>query len=62
MSYWVKMQKIYHPYHLVEPSPWPYIGACGAFFTTVGGVIYFHYSHSVVLILGFITLTFTMLV
>lgn len=34
----------YHPYHLVDVSPWPLVGACGAFFTTVGGVVYFHYS------------------
>lgn len=36
----------YHPYHLVDVSPWPLVGACGAFFTTVGGVVYFHYSQS----------------
>lgn len=38
------MQQIYHPYHLVKPSPWPYIGGCGALLTTVGAVVYFHYS------------------
>lgn len=31
-----------HPWHLVEPSPWPYVGAMGAFGMTVGGVMYFH--------------------
>ena len=56
------MQHTYHPYHLVEPSPWPYIGACGAFFTTVGAVIYFHYSQGWVLFLGLITIIFTMIV
>lgn len=39
-------EQAYHPYHLVDPSPWPLIGACGALFTTVGGVMYFHYSRS----------------
>lgn len=39
-------EQAYHPYHLVDPSPWPLIGACGALFTTVGGVMYFHYSQS----------------
>ena len=32
----------YHPYHLVDPSPWPLLGAFGAFGLTVGGVMYFH--------------------
>lgn len=40
------VEQVYHPYHLVDPSPWPLVGACGAFFTTVGGVMYFHYSQS----------------
>ncbi len=37
---------VYHPYHLVDPSPWPYVGACGALFITVGSVVYFHYSQT----------------
>nr|YP_009758608.1 cytochrome c oxidase subunit III [Heteractis aurora]QIN90426.1 cytochrome c oxidase subunit III [Heteractis aurora] len=53
---------VYHPYHLVDPSPWPYIGACGALFITVGSVVYFHYSQSWVLLMGAITLGLTMLV
>jgi len=31
-----------HPWHLVDPSPWPYVGAMGAFGMTVGAVMYFH--------------------
>lgn len=53
---------VYHPYHLVDPSPWPYIGASGAFFTTAGGVMYFHYSQNLILMLGVFTLGLTMLV
>ncbi|XP_065829022.1 cytochrome c oxidase subunit 3-like [Oscarella lobularis] len=30
------MSHQYHPYHLVDPNPWPYIGGCGALFTTIG--------------------------
>ena len=33
---------IRHPYHLVEESPWPLIGAVGAFYTTTGLVKWFH--------------------
>ena len=25
-----------HPFHLVDPSPWPIAGAFAAFFTTLG--------------------------
>nr|WHI93464.1 cytochrome c oxidase subunit III [Halcampella fasciata] len=53
---------VYHPYHLVDPSPWPYIGACGALFITVGSVMYFHYSQSWVLLMGVVTLGLTMIV
>jgi len=31
-----------HPWHLVDPSPWPYVGAMGAFGMTIGAVMYFH--------------------
>ncbi|MCG6859566.1 MAG: cytochrome c oxidase subunit 3 [Salaquimonas sp.] len=32
--------KANHEYHLVDPSPWPLIGATGALITAVGGVGY----------------------
>jgi len=31
-----------HSFHLVDPSPWPIIGAFSAFFLTFGGVLYMH--------------------
>ena len=31
-----------HPFHLVDPSPWPFFGAIGAFSAAVGAVLYFH--------------------
>jgi cytochrome c oxidase subunit 3 len=31
-----------HPYHLVDPSPWPIVGAIAAGFFTVGMVLYMH--------------------
>jgi cytochrome c oxidase subunit 3 len=36
------MAKHYHPFHLVDPSPWPYVGSFGALGMTIGGVMYFH--------------------
>lgn len=31
-----------HPFHIVDPSPWPLFGALSAFSMTVGGVLYMH--------------------
>jgi cytochrome c oxidase subunit 3 len=31
-----------HPYHLVDPSPWPFIGSIACLMTTVGAVMYMH--------------------
>nr|ABQ11848.1 cytochrome c oxidase subunit 3 [Sympagella nux] len=44
--------KKFHPYHLVEASPWPIIGGCGALFLTSGSVLYFHYTHTTILLIG----------
>ena len=27
-----------HPYHLVDPSPWPFIGSISAFIMAIGAV------------------------
>ena len=42
-----------HPYHLVDPSPWPFIGAMSAFVMAIGAVLFMHEEISWVLILGF---------
>lgn len=31
-----------HPFHLVDPSPWPLVASLGALATTFGGVLYMH--------------------
>ena len=41
-----------HPYHLVDPSPWPFAGAMGAFLTVLGIVFAAHGMGWLVLILG----------
>nr|YP_004581311.1 cytochrome c oxidase subunit III [Porites okinawensis]YP_009034317.1 cytochrome c oxidase subunit III [Porites panamensis]YP_009239119.1 cytochrome c oxidase subunit III [Porites lutea]YP_009253458.1 cytochrome c oxidase subunit III [Porites lobata]YP_009475735.1 cytochrome c oxidase subunit III [Porites fontanesii]YP_009475748.1 cytochrome c oxidase subunit III [Porites harrisoni]YP_654400.1 cytochrome c oxidase subunit III [Porites porites]AMZ79720.1 cytochrome c oxidase subunit III [Po len=51
-----------HPYHLVEPSPWPLLGAGGALFITVGSVIYFHYGLSQIMYLGVLIIVIIMFV
>ena len=32
-----------HDYHLVEPSPWPFIGSVGALIMAIGGIGYMRY-------------------
>jgi len=32
-----------HDYHILDPSPWPFIGGVGAFTTAVGAVAYMRY-------------------
>jgi cytochrome c oxidase subunit 3 len=41
-----------HPYHLVDPSPWPVSGSIAALFLTGGMVLYMHYKIWWVLALG----------
>jgi len=31
-----------HPYHLVNPSPWPLLGSLEALTSTISGVMYMH--------------------
>ena len=31
-----------HPYHLVDPSPWPFVGALGGIFLAFGAITFMH--------------------
>ena len=31
-----------HPFHLVDPSPWPIFGSLSALCTTIGAVMWMH--------------------
>lgn len=37
-----KITRQIHPFHLVDPSPWPMLGAFSAMGATSGGVMYMH--------------------
>lgn len=52
-----------HPYHMVEPSPWPILTSFALLVLTTSGVIYFHgYAHSLtLLVLGFFATLFAMI-
>ena len=53
-----------HPYHLVEPSPWPAVGSAAAFITAIGGIMFMHeraYGEHVLAVgLGLVLLTMFM--
>ena len=49
------------PYHLVNPSPWPIVGAFSSLFLVSGGILYMHYEMLWPAIIGFALILFTML-
>jgi len=51
-----------HPYHLVNPSPWPFVGSVSAVMMAIGGVIYMKEGPAWLLIAGFVLMLFTMYV
>ncbi len=53
-----------HPFHLVDPSPWPFVASLSAFLCTTGGVLYFHTYQlgSKLLLIGFTILFIVMFV
>jgi len=56
-------EKHYHPFHLVDPSPWPYVGSMGALGLTVGSVMYFHgYQNGELLIISSFLLILSVMV
>ena len=49
-----------HPYHLVDPSPWPIVGAASALLLTVGSVLFMHEDIWWVMAIGFAGILGTM--
>ncbi|QQP90074.1 cytochrome c oxidase subunit 3 [Skermanella sp. TT6] len=43
-----------HPYHLVDPSPWPLLGAFSGGLLAVGAILFMHGSGWLLLALGFV--------
>ena len=50
-----------HSYHLVDPSPWPFVGSISALVLTGGLVMYMHEVTVWVAVIGFIMVLYTML-
>jgi cytochrome c oxidase subunit 3 len=49
-----------HDYHLVDPSPWPAVGAAAAFIMAIGAVWWMHGGHWAVMALGLAGVLYTM--
>ena len=49
-----------HPYHMVEPSPWPALGAVGAGTMAIGAVLFMHHVTTVVMFIGIALVLLTM--
>ena len=49
-----------HPFHLVEPSPWPFVGAISALVSAIGLVLLMHNHGAYVLLMGIALVLFTM--
>ncbi|MCG8444572.1 MAG: cytochrome c oxidase subunit 3 [Hyphomicrobiales bacterium] len=51
-----------HDYHLVEPSPWPFVGSVAAFVMAVGAVMWMHGGPPWLFALGTLGILYTMVV
>lgn len=51
-----------HPFHLVDPSPWPLVAASGTLAATTGGVMWFHsYNNGgTICTMGILTIVYVM--
>jgi len=50
-----------HDYHLVNPSPWPFVGSVSAFVAAIGAILWFHEIMGPwLLIAGFVGILYTM--
>ena len=49
-----------HDYHLVNPSPWPVVGAASAFILAIGAVSWMHGGNWLIMALGFALVFYTM--
>ena len=42
-----------HPYHLVEPSPWPLVGSISGLITAIGAIMFMHERDFGIFVLSF---------
>lgn len=49
-----------HDYHILPPSPWPFVGAVGSFVLMFGSVLYFHDHGPWIMLIGLAIALYTM--
>ena len=50
----------HHDYHLVNPSPWPFVGSVSAFVMALGAILWFHEIAPIwVMLIGFVGVLYT---
>ena len=54
--------RYYRPFHLVDFSPWPFLGGCCGLTIVVGGILYLHYGNLILLKFGVILTLLIMVV
>ena len=51
-----------HDYHLVDPSPWPFVGSVSAFVLAIGAVVWMHnHANRWTMIIGFVLVLYVLL-
>ncbi|PLW74963.1 cytochrome c oxidase subunit 3 [Cohaesibacter celericrescens] len=50
-----------HDYHIIDPSPWPFIGSVSAFVMAVGAITYFHDGPIWFMLIGLLGVLYTMM-
>ena len=50
-----------HDYHIIDPSPWPFVGSMSAFVMAVGAVTYLHEGPVWFLLIGLLGVLYTMM-
>jgi cytochrome c oxidase subunit III len=56
----VESSGLRQPYHLVDPSPWPFVGAMGGLFTVLGIIFAAHHGSYITLVIGILLVLTTM--
>ena len=54
--------EVHHDYHLVDPSPWPAVGALSAFILAIGFLAYMHGMSLLYIVPGVVMVLYTMVV
>jgi cytochrome c oxidase subunit 3 len=51
---------VHHDYHLVNPSPWPAVGAAAAFVLAIGAILFMRHVTPWLMVVGFVGVLYTM--